>query len=167
LDDAPEFTALSYAWDADGGSTHVLCEMSRLKVTRNCARALHRIRDREGKEQSLRLWVDAICIDQGQSEQASREKTQQIQIMGDVYQKASKVIAWVGGHENKSPYICDIVTTIGEAFDRSPDDADTWEMVKDVAFRRARQWIMFTDSWREFFERSWFTRMWPIQEVVL
>ncbi|KAH7075155.1 hypothetical protein FB567DRAFT_610726 [Paraphoma chrysanthemicola] len=167
LDDAPEFTALSYAWNADGGSTHVLCEMFRLKVTRNCARALHRIRDREGKERSLRLWVDAICIDQGQSEQASREKTQQIQIMGDVYQKATEVIAWVGEHENKSRYICDIITTIGETIDRSPNDADTWETVKDVAFRRARQWTMFTDSWREFFERSWFTRMWPIQEVVL
>ncbi|KAF2122017.1 heterokaryon incompatibility protein-domain-containing protein [Lophiotrema nucula] len=167
LDEAPSFTALSYAWDVAGGSTHVLCELFRLKVTRNCARALHRIRDRDGKEESIRLWVDAICIDQGDSDEAKAERTQQIQIMGEVYKRASRVVAWIGEHERSSGYVCDIMTAVGETFVASHDDTVAWEKAESVAFRKARQWIMFTDCWREFFERSWFTRMWPIQEVAL
>ena len=44
LDNAPSYTALSYAWDASEGTTSIVCNGSFLKVTRNCARALHRIR---------------------------------------------------------------------------------------------------------------------------
>jgi hypothetical protein len=38
------------------------------------------------------IWIDAICIDQGDED----EKMQQIPLMGDVYSKAATVYVWLG-----------------------------------------------------------------------
>lgn len=169
IDEVPEYTALSYAWDTADGFTHVLCELYQLKVTRNCARALHYIRARDGQHyQSIRLWVDAICIDQGDTDVAKAERTQQIQIMGEVYKKASRVVAWIGEHQySSSEYVCDIVTSVGKAFELENDEEAAWRKAESMAAQKARQWVRFLNSWRELFERSWFTRLWPTQEVVL
>jgi hypothetical protein len=116
---------------------------------------------------SINLWVDAICIDQGDTPEAVAEKTRQIQIMGEIYKNASHVTAWVGEHENDSRYICEFFESVGCAFDSELDDALAWRKAEDIALVKARQWLKFVESLREFFQRSWFMRMWPIQEVTL
>jgi hypothetical protein len=166
LDNAPRYTALSYAWDACKGTTSIVCNGKLLKVTRNCGRALHRIRQMQGSN-SINLWVDAICIDQGNTLEALSERTQQVQIMGEVYKNASHVIAWVGEHEQDSRYICEFFESVGHAFDSKLDDASAWTKAEDLALEKARQWFKFVESLRKFFQRSWFVRMWPIQEVTL
>ncbi|KAK8085391.1 hypothetical protein PG997_006662 [Apiospora hydei] len=58
-------------------------------ITANLRDALLRFRD-HGRVR--RLWVDAICIDQGND----AEKTTQIGYMTDIYQQASGVLIWLG-----------------------------------------------------------------------
>ncbi|ORY01668.1 heterokaryon incompatibility protein-domain-containing protein, partial [Clohesyomyces aquaticus] len=157
LDHAPEYTALSYSWDSSEGTATILCDGGFLKVTKNCARALHRIRQREGS-QDLNLWVDAICIDQGTDPEAVSERTQQIQIMGEIYKRASNVIAYVGEHDyaHGSKHVCEFFESVGRSLE-----------IDDSILKKVRLWPRFTEFFREFFQRSWFTRMWPIQEVTL
>jgi hypothetical protein len=166
LDDSPRYTALSYAWDVAEGDTSIFCNGKLLKVTRNCARALHRIRQMQGSN-SINLWVDAICIDQGTTPETLFERTQQIQIMGEVYKNASHVTAWVGEHVQDSRYICEFLESVGRVFDSGLDDASSWRKAESSAMGKAYQWPRFDKSLREFFQRSFFTRMWPIQEVTL
>lgn len=113
LDTNPTFEALSYAWDdekGDGyvvckgtcngacdGAYHGVCNRSVLRVSKNCAAALRRIRIQQGKS-PRRLWVDAICINQ----RAAAEKEKQLAIMGEIYMNAERVIVWLGEHDQSS-----------------------------------------------------------------
>jgi hypothetical protein len=44
------------------------------------------------KDKNRTLWVDAICINQ----QDIRERGCQVEMMGDVYSKAARVLVWLG-----------------------------------------------------------------------
>lgn len=43
---------------------------------------------------SKSLWIDALCIDQGNN----TEKNHQVQRMGQIYSSGEKVIAWIGNN---------------------------------------------------------------------
>ena len=89
VDSPPEYTALSYAWDAQQPSCAVECDGGTLLVTSNCLAALQQLRHHHD---TRRLWVDSICIDQG----SFAERSQQVARMGDIYKRAAFVIVWLG-----------------------------------------------------------------------
>jgi hypothetical protein len=59
LEPAPEYSALSYAWDAQHPSCPVQCNGGVLRVTPNCESALRRLRHGQDVQ---KLWIDSICI---------------------------------------------------------------------------------------------------------
>lgn len=83
------YEALSYVWGYRYPDQEVLCDGRAILVTKNCLEALRYLRR---KTEQRTVWVDAICIDQS----SNLERTQQIQIMGDVYKCAEEVIVWLG-----------------------------------------------------------------------
>jgi hypothetical protein len=85
------FDALSYAWGAKVGDRPVSCDGKIMLVTENCLHALQHLRL---KQEPLVLWVDSICINQ--SEDALDERSQQVQIMGNIYSLARHVYLWLG-----------------------------------------------------------------------
>lgn len=92
-----EYEALSYAWgEPEPGHTVFINGPHTLDVTRNCLEALTCLRRRFHRRS---LWVDAICIDQREDDRSKRERDRQINIMGDVYRKAKKVLVWLGPSE--------------------------------------------------------------------
>ncbi|KAK0613982.1 heterokaryon incompatibility [Immersiella caudata] len=166
LDFAPQFTALSYAWDSHEGMGQILCDGALLTVTKNCVAALNSIRDGQHSSKSL-LWVDAICINQA----STREKQQQIAIMGNVYRKAASVRVWLGEEDEASRLVCKYFARISGI---NSEPRTTWfrsrareEKPREIGFNSARQWPQLSKSLTDFFSRSWFTRAWPIQEVTL
>jgi hypothetical protein len=54
--------------------------------------ALQRLRDTRG---ARTLWIDALCIDQNNTE----EKNRPVAIMGEIYRNSSQVLIWLGEHE--------------------------------------------------------------------
>lgn len=87
------YEALSYVWGARTGDRPLLCEGKSLLVTRNCESALRHLRQ---AEEVRVMWVDAICIDQGDGEENVRERNAQIALMGEVYHNATRTICWLG-----------------------------------------------------------------------
>lgn len=93
--DQMAFTALSYTWaDEDGDSSRSSAiflgrHWDMFPVTQNCAAALRRMRlhDRD-----LMVWVDAICIDQGNHV----ERNHQVGLMTEVYSCAEQVFVYLG-----------------------------------------------------------------------
>jgi hypothetical protein len=76
LSDSPSFAALSYVCGPYADPVDVIsCGEYQIPVTRNCQDALRHLRELFGP---LTVWVDAICINQGDSQ----EKSQQIELMG-------------------------------------------------------------------------------------
>ena len=83
------YDALSYVWGSPRGDQPILCNGATVLVTPNCLAALRYLRF---KWQVRTLWVDSICINQ----ESEREKSHQVQLMGDVYKLANRVLIWLG-----------------------------------------------------------------------
>jgi hypothetical protein len=100
LDDFPSdrhsYEALSYAWGASTGSVPCTCDGKQLLITPNCNDALRHLRL---PNQHRILWVDAICIDQGKSEESLKERNTQVTLMGVAYRTAKRTLCWLGSGE--------------------------------------------------------------------
>lgn len=48
------------------------------------------------------LWVDAICMNQGENEEASNERSAHITHMTEIYEEAAKIVVWLGKPENEA-----------------------------------------------------------------
>jgi hypothetical protein len=94
-----EYEALSYTWGSPDETLLPITLPSssqtntdtalRIDVTKNCHSALSHLR-RATEDRTL--WIDSICIDQ----QCENEKSSQVQLMGDIYERATRVIVWLG-----------------------------------------------------------------------
>lgn len=100
VDDAPPYFALSYTWGGETPSEPLTVRggafQQQLLITPNCAAAL-RVLQRSltrkvRRRRTLRVWVDAICIDQARGD----ERNAQVAMMAEIYERASKVVVWLG-----------------------------------------------------------------------
>ncbi|KAK8075633.1 hypothetical protein PG997_010296 [Apiospora hydei] len=106
LDEEPTYIALSYRWGRSGKDETVSIDHNRLlPITSSLSQALRCFRAKN----ILRLWVDAICINQDSND----EKADQIRLMRQIYQRAEVVIAWVG-QEDPSGHIAALFKEIAE-----------------------------------------------------
>jgi len=88
------YTTLSYSWGMDlkGDASlnrSIWIRGSRLSVTRNLFEGLLKIRARQ---EPLRIWVDAICINQ----EDMQERSAQVAIMARIFASSSHLIVWLG-----------------------------------------------------------------------
>ena len=169
LDEHPKYVALSYAWESAQGDMPIVCDGALLTVTKNCVAALRRIRASQASG-IARVWVDAICINQEKSDVALEEKKRQLDIMGEIYKEAAQVTAWLGEHDASSKLVFNFLQDIAHVYQSSLSKANKTvarKRVMEEGLKTARQWPTFSESLAGFFSRPWFTRMWPIQEVVL
>ena len=91
LSNAPPYEAISYAWEGQSPSEKILCDGKQLVVTENCAIALRRFRPDLPQETRL-VWIDFVCINQN----SLAERNHQVQLMGEIYRKATQVLVWLG-----------------------------------------------------------------------
>ncbi|KAJ4353554.1 uncharacterized protein N0V89_005284 [Didymosphaeria variabile] len=89
LDENPKYQALSYVWGNPALTTPICVDGKVFQATFNLEAALRHLRKEDA---SVTLWVDAVCIDQGNNV----EKSDQVQRMGDIYRNASEVVIWLG-----------------------------------------------------------------------
>ncbi|KAI0437509.1 heterokaryon incompatibility protein-domain-containing protein [Xylaria telfairii] len=85
------YKALSYSWKGDDFSPDVaiFCNSKPIYVSANLHAALRRLRT---PNEVVKLWVDAICINQ----QDAAERAYQVRMMRDIYQNSSEVLIWLG-----------------------------------------------------------------------
>ncbi|KAM0491913.1 hypothetical protein ACHAP8_010286 [Fusarium lateritium] len=93
--DQVSFNALSYVWGDPAVTEAILVNGHRIQVTTNLASALKYAPyhlNRSKNATSMKLWVDAICIDQTND----TEKGHQVSMMKDIYSKSGIVLCWLG-----------------------------------------------------------------------
>jgi Heterokaryon incompatibility protein (HET) len=89
LESAPPYEALSYVWGSGEATFSISCDNMTFNIKRNLYQALRHLRL---QSQPRRLWVDAICIDQANVSERSR----QVAYMTQIYRQASTVVVWLG-----------------------------------------------------------------------
>jgi len=138
-----KFQALSYTWaDSAGDDSHseVIFLGPRWEifmVTANCKAALRRLRR---KDDDCMVWVDAICIDQGNHS----ERNHQVGLMRRIYSAASEVFVYLG----------EVSSSSKEAFQRL-----MWAKKHESIDEKGRQCLS------DLFNMRYFHRVWVIQEI--
>lgn len=143
-----DYSAISYTWGMPDFTEELIVDQRfLLRVTRNLRDALLRFRL---KDEPRRLWIDAICINQ----KDDAEKSKQVAFMSSIYRTASSVLVWLGDF---------------------PDAARSLKALKTLSQTsheaRLNDKIQFdTDvlgHLRTLSDLPWFGRRWVIQELVL
>ncbi|KAJ9134175.1 HET-domain-containing protein [Coniochaeta hoffmannii] len=195
LEEAPAFTALSYAWGDASQRTSIQVNGKDLSITSALALALRHLRlpDRE-----RRLWIDQICINQADDD----EKASQVRLMRQIYSEAENTVAWLGEEKDGSDEVMRFIQEAGrEGFkiglrDVPRDDYASlrWhvtaafsnldshdldvaegdplgkkktDLCKLIDSRYSEQWDDMLDHLYLLFARPYFRRGWIKQEVVI
>jgi Heterokaryon incompatibility protein (HET) len=139
----------------------------RLAVTQNLAEALRYLR--YGKTLRI-LWVDAICINQ----KDLSERSKQVKRMNDIYLKARRVVVWLGPEADDSTLVLELMAKLSSevSVDRRVNKIlpisgnrteDYWaDPREDQPFEDVH-----LSSILKLLARPWFERLWVLQEVYL
>ena len=95
LEGTPEYEALSYVWGDPKVTAPIILNGCEFSATTNLVAALRRLRL---EDRSRTLWVDALCINQMDTD----ERTHQVGLMEQIYSKAKNALLWLGNAEGES-----------------------------------------------------------------
>jgi hypothetical protein len=137
-----------------------------LPITKNLSIALHYLK-LPGEPRTL--WIDAICINQDDLSERSREVIK----MGSIYSNAKQVLLWLGPSSDNSSLALETLGKISEGIDFVKEENSIYykhggwagqirhnpEALKSYA----QNWVAIRDLLR----REWFSRLWVFQEVGL
>lgn len=165
----------------------ILCENRVLHVQRNLLDSLNAfqqsLKDRQGVQgdsgvplpsklhltsAGLRIWIDAICINQADLE----ERSHQVRVMDQIYRKAAHTIIWLGRADQYSAAAAETISRVA-AYPKA-----TFVKSEISPFRRQdpeiyeKTGLAYT-SWMDWcslaalLKRQWFSRLWIVQETIL
>jgi hypothetical protein len=174
LDDDPTYHALSYCWGPAtefrninlGGEEVVVRE-----IVYSFLEAMMR------KYESTLVWLDMLCINQRDID----ERNSQVKMMGEIFQKAIDVHAWLGNSNLASDAAMNLIeefAAYNQEVAQLPEHADGFEISSrfesvrfplDRSFRIFREEEIFThvSNVSDLLRRMFWTRIWIVQELVL
>jgi hypothetical protein len=106
LDDKPDYAALSYTWGDPRDTQTIMIGSCSVPVTRNLYFALKHL---QYKKTARVIWVDALCINQSDNE----EKGWQVELMREIYQRATFVSIWLGLADDTSDKVMGYLHSFG------------------------------------------------------
>ncbi|KAF5232415.1 hypothetical protein FAUST_8743 [Fusarium austroamericanum] len=174
----PAYEALSYTWgDQDPASTVAVQSINNLNeepehlhqgfltIGENLDEALRHLRY---PHRPRTMWIDALCINQSDVE----ERNHEVKRMGDIFRLATRVVAWIGPAYEGS--------TLALAMMRDISQHVVWKSSGACKPRPGcsdHSWHNFSIPLRlnkiveiaiaNLFSRSWFRRLWVLQEIHL
>ena len=142
------YSALSYTWGSSkDASETILINGQSFKVRRNLHAFLQHARESfAGKA----LWVDAICINQ----EDLKEKSRQVQMMSKIYSKTDEVLVWLGPREEHVGHTLRCM----QKYEDMNDAQMTYECANDDEFWKGFKRINSASYW---------DRVWVIQGMYL
>lgn len=190
IDSVPPYHAISYTWGDAESNTTILMNDQALRVRKNCEFALKQAywyrrshsylyrkwrprlyeqRKASWYSKSQYFWLDAICIDQANL----GEKSKQVAMMGSIYQKASHVLACIGDHADDSLFFFQSLYGLAHYVVR-PRDMLRYNRFGgagvSLRFRLLHRYSKthrFVLALARLAVRPYFARMWILQELQL
>lgn len=177
------YEALSYTWGHEPADIPISLGGKRFLCRKNLVGALRALRR---SDKQLLLWVDAICINQADK----AERNNQVLQMHEVYCRAERVNVWLGeasaGSDRGMELLAEFskrvrshsVVKVGSTWDNvsgrllgaTPTlSEDEFSVGYEPVFAMFDdlQHVKDLDEAVNLLRRSWWTRMWTLQESVL
>ena len=146
------YEALSYVWGDAVANTYILLNGVRVFVQRSLMVALRNLRR---KNRPRRLWIDALCIDQGNY----TESGDQVACMPLIYQAAESTVMYLGEKSASTAMAINFIQQLCRLIESNPHSL--LPMLQDPQY--ALQWAALQD----ILERSYWNRVWIVQEVAV
>jgi Heterokaryon incompatibility protein (HET) len=188
LDTNPTYDCLSYTWEEPLYQKYLLvprvyeknrtypidCNGQVFRIAENLRDALVQIGKSRASGQGGgfrrlqdQIWVDAMCIDQGNEE----EKRIQIRMMSRIYAHAQSVVVWLGPEMPDDPGLKKSLLIMERLSQIPPEkfktavlsrlgNTDTYQNL-GIQYIATNEWVCFGS----FILRRWFSRMWVVQEA--
>lgn len=159
-----DFSALSYTWGGPSNMKSILLNGMKVSVGANLEAALRVLRDQPEFQNGLKLWADALCINQDDLD----EKAKVLPLMQTLYRLASKVIVRLGrGDKTKQ-----IIPTI-RSFLRRHIPEDSYDKTSVAELARSSSSvpepvdfvIHILSALMDIMDSPYWMRLWIMQEV--
>lgn len=160
------YAAVSYTWGSQFKPCEIIINRSSVEITKN---AYLTLRDLRYHDKDRILWIDTLCIMQNDI----IERGQQVQQMGSIYNKAERVIIWLG----EATYETDYIMRYIKRLEREREKRGTFNGLDREDKQLEQIWSSMigklNDAQRDLLirglqtllHREWFKRVWVIQEV--
>jgi hypothetical protein len=178
--DVPKHVALSYVW-GDPTVNFQSQDEDDLELNLSASTALEHLLILSSEAGVLNVWIDQICIEQGDDE----EIKQQVSMMWRIYAAAQEVIGWLGPASEESDRTLNDIILFAVPRNKDPEEEERWlQMVKfrvgemqpnddpwGVLLSYFGQALHLGTDLRkrmiQLFNMPWFGRRWIAQEVCL
>jgi len=179
LDKSLKYEALSYTWGEPRSDFPITLNGRKFYITPSLGTALlYACRGR-----TTPIWIDQICINQKSDE----EKNAQLPLMSNIYSGAAEVRIWLGEAADGSDELMDALANAG----RKGRECGIETLLNRENFLRLNRWTggvdqndlprrrpfldlcqevippINIDSFKAWFSRPWFHRVWTVQEFAL
>lgn len=172
LSSAPAYRALSYTWghayglaeDEDPVFHFENGDGTSESMPKNLYRALFRIIE---LDEGMYYWIDFLCIDQ----KNPRERSQQVSIMKDIYERAEAVDVWLGpAADSEATTMKRVLADLSAMASEYGTTWTTKESQSRSFFIHHPEHLLPREDWETlaiFMSRRWFHRLWTLQEFAV
>lgn len=164
---APPYCALSYSWLSDSPADDGLEKHHVLETDNGQVRALDTLQaffrilvSKDESADDAWWWIDSICINLDDVE----ERSEQVQLMGQIYRNAHNVIIWLGEESDHTDRAVSFIKLLNKTI-RQQRSYHSAEEIRHKFQQHHHQsdW----DSLTKFFQRRWWSRIWTLQEYTM
>jgi hypothetical protein len=165
LDKKPVYIALSYVWGDPAVTAPIFCNGTEIGVTVSLANALARLRKSNA---SVVVWADALCINQADAAERSR----QVGIMAKIYKTATQVVVFLGEDTEDTAIAFSVLGRVSSLLEHEQDPDRRLKAFNLGYLRGENPGIPPAEDpgWtalRNLYRRDYFSRIWVVQEVAL
>jgi len=159
---SPDYEALSYAWGSKNDFRQIVVNDGALEISVNLWNFLDQVSRRNlarpgcsrksDTYQPQYLWIDQICINQ----RTIAEKNHQVRRMAAIFQKARRVVVWLGMPGARDQHALEILVSMkgSHAQQMDQDTIATALQLERKAFEAV-------------FSQPFWSRLWVVQEILL
>jgi hypothetical protein len=162
IESCPPYEAISYTWGDPKKIRLVTITIGgkKLKIPANALQVISR---RASYWNPKLMWIDSVCINQKDLE----ERSKQVQLMRELYQKASRVIVWLGEATQPLPAIpaLQVFIFLHNTYTKIKYHNPSDEELKWILQIGTKDW-----GWRNLFDllqNPYWRRAWVVQEIAV
>ncbi|KAH8587764.1 heterokaryon incompatibility protein-domain-containing protein [Bisporella sp. PMI_857] len=160
-----KFEALSYVWGKQTTRQRIKCNGHSMYVGSSLLDAFGELARRRS---TGLIWADAICINQSDDQ----EKTRQVRMMREIYEKAQRVIIWLGKGQAGDGRGFELAKTLYQKCDGADYDmyATTYDFEDFDCESKGVPRSFGNLDWAALFailSHPWFSRIWVVQELLV
>ncbi|KAK5722696.1 hypothetical protein LTR15_005928 [Elasticomyces elasticus] len=161
----PLYNTISYVWGDGKEKCTIHVDGRSAEIIASAEQVLRRFRLRD---RDRTIWLDAICINQGDVE----ERGEQVALMNAIYTGSSHNLIWLGEDDGfMAQAVIDIKALYREACEETRGLSRLREVLYNIhGFRLSEQPFSTTldlSGLLRLWERPWFLRLWVVQEAAL